>query len=122
MSADQNFSLGNGPSGRAQDRRAHPRKPLRTSATLHVSNRSLPARTVDISREGIAVVTETNVAFGSEATVGFSLPTGGRGHAMLLRGRVVDVVLCGLDGFRISLSLGQLPTDEARLIDQFLAS
>lgn len=104
-----------------QDRRAHPRKPLRTSAVLTVASRQWPARTVDISKEGLAITVDANLAVGTDCSVSFSLVAGGQSRRLRLRGRVVDTVLSGQDGFRTGLLLGPLSTEDRQVIELFLA-
>jgi hypothetical protein len=104
-----------------QDRRAHPRKPLRTSAVLTLAGRQLPARTLDISKEGLAITTDVNMAPGTACSVGFSLVAGGTSRPLQLQARVVDTVLSAQGGFRTGLLLGQVSAEHKRVIELFLA-
>jgi len=104
-----------------QDRRAHPRRPLRTSAVVTLAGRQLPARTVDLSKEGLAITVDANLATGTDCSVSFSLVVGGQSRRLLLRGRVVDTVLSGQDGFRTGLLLGPVSAEDKRVIELFLA-
>lgn len=103
------------------DRRAHPRKPLRTAATLTAMGRQVPARTLDISKEGLGITSDLNVPVGTKCKIAFSLLIGPRGHPMQLNALAVDTVMSGFDGFRIGLSLLSVSPDDRRLIEQFLA-
>jgi len=116
---DKNLHTGDKVLG-ATERRAHPRKPLRTSARLIALGRDIAARTLDISREGMGLTSESSIPVGTECTVTFSLPTGGRGHPMRWKGRAVDVVVCGMDGFRVGLTLAPLGSSDRALLEQFL--
>ena len=103
------------------DRRVHPRRPLRTGAVLTVGSQQLPARTGDISKEGLAVTSDLNLQAGLSCRVSFSLVAGGRSHSLVLHARVVDTVLSGQDGFRTGLLLGPLSREESQVINLFLA-
>lgn len=104
-----------------QERRAHPRKPLRTAATLTALGRQVPARTLDISKEGLGITSDLNVPVGTKCTIAFSLLVGPRGHRVQLNALAVDTVMSGFDGFRIGLSLLSVSPDDRKLIEQFLA-
>jgi hypothetical protein len=103
------------------ERRANPRKPLRTAAVLTALGRQVPARTLDISKEGLGLTSDLNVPVGTKCTVAFSLLVGAHGHPVKLNALAVDTVMSGFDGFRIGLSLLSVSADDRRLIEQFLA-
>ena len=103
------------------ERRAHPRKPLRTAATLTAMGRQVPARTLDISKEGLGITSDLNVPVGTKCTIAFSLLIGPRGHPVHLNAIAADTVMSGFDGFRIGLSLQSLSPHDRNLIEQFLA-
>jgi hypothetical protein len=68
----------------------------------------------------MGLTSESSITVGAECTVSFSLPTGGRGHPMKWKARAVDVVVCGMDGFRVGLALAPLSSSDRALLDQFL--
>lgn len=103
------------------DRRANPRKPLRTAAMLTALGRQVPARTLDISKEGLGLTSDLNVPVGTKCTVAFSLLVGTRGHPVQLNALAVDTVMSGFDGFRIGMALLSVSADDRRLIEQYLA-
>lgn len=119
MPLNPNPPLGAGAPG-AADRRASPRKPLRTAAFLTVSGHRFSARTVDISRQGLSVHLERNLPLGTEVEVGLSLMVDGHTTPLSLKARVVHGVLSGTDGFKIGLMLARMSDATQALIDRFL--
>ncbi len=106
----------------ARERRASPRKPLRTQAVVNVAGQQLSARTIDMSREGLSITLDRNLAPGTLCNVAFSLLVDGHSVALNLQGRVAHGVLTGQQGFKVGLVLSRMPAQDQDAIDRYLRS
>lgn len=104
--------------GLVPERRAHPRHPLRTSATIVLADgRMVDARTLDIGKGGTGVVAGINPPLGSSFGLRMSLPVHPKGNALFeAQVRVANCVLDGVEGgFRLGLEFLAL-TPQARSV------
>lgn len=95
----------------ASDRRANPRHPFRTAATLKLANGNvIPARALDISKSGAGVVCDLNLPVRSVVTVRMSIPARPSGSAVFeAQATVANCTLAASDGgFRLGLEFGSL--------------
>ncbi len=95
----------------SSDRRAHPRHPFRTAATLTLSdNTVIQARTLDISASGAGVVSDLNLKVGAKVTLRMRVPARPSGSAAFeARASVANCTLASSDGgFRLGLEFEPL--------------
>lgn len=93
------------------ERRAHPRQPFRTAATLTLpGGQVLPARVVDISKAGAGIVCDLNLPVRTVLSVRMSIPARPSGSAAFeARAVVVNCTLAASDGgFRLGLAFEPL--------------
>jgi hypothetical protein len=102
------------------ERRQSTRRPLRTSATILVNEERLPARTVDISCQGLSIMIDRNLPPGTPCGVAFTLLDNGRFHPIRLTARVVHGLLSGRGSFKIGLQTTQLAADDENVIRHYL--
>lgn len=81
----------------------------------------MPARTVDISMEGICIQADLSLPVNSFASVEFNASYTAEAAAIRLRGRVAYCVLAGTAGFRIGLHVTQMDPAAKRQVETILA-
>lgn len=110
--------------GIQSERRAYPRHPLRTQAMVVLGEgRLLEARTLDIGKGGMALVTGINAPVGSQFGVRMTLPVHPKGNALFeARVRVANCVLDGVEGgFRLGLEFLALDAAAKSVLERALA-
>lgn len=105
----------------ALDRRRGVRKPLSAPAGMVVAGKQLTARIVDIGVGGLAIEVDEALPAKAECHVVFSLPVDGRRHTLRLHATVAYAMRGPAHGFKAGLALTNVPAEDARLIEQFLA-
>lgn len=106
------------------ERRAFPRHPIRTQAYIVLGDgRQLEARTLDIGKGGMGIVTSINPPVGSQFGVRMTLPVHPKGNALFeAQVRVANCVLDGAEGgFRLGLEFLALPPAAKSVLDRVLA-
>ena len=99
------------PTATSSDRRAHPRQPFRTAATLTLpGGQLLSARTVDVSAAGAGVVSDLNLPIKTTVTLSMRIPARPSGSAAFeAQALVVNCTLAASDGgFRLGLAFAPL--------------
>ncbi len=110
--------------GITAERRAYPRHPLRTHAVLILADgRQIEARTLDVGKGGMAIVSNSNPPIGSTFGIRVTLPTHPRGNAVFeARVRVANSVLDGAEsGFRIGIEFLALEPAARAVLERALA-
>jgi len=105
----------------ALDRRRGIRKPLSVPAGMVVAGKQLTARTIDIGVGGLAIEVDEELPVKAECHVVLTLPVADRRHTLRLRATVVHAMRSRSQGFKVGLALADLPAEDVRLIEQFLA-
>jgi hypothetical protein len=82
---------------------------------------AVPARTVDISMEGICIQADLSLPVNSFASVEFNASYTAEAAPIRLRGRVAYCVLAGTAGFRIGLHVTQMDPAAKRQVETILA-
>ena len=109
--------------GVKSERRAFPRHPIRTQAFVVLGDgRQLEARTLDIGKGGMAIVTGINSPVGSQFGVRLTLPVHPKGNALFeAQVRVANCVLDGVEGgFRLGLEFLTLEPTAKGVLDRAL--
>jgi hypothetical protein len=107
---------------RAEDTRRHPRYAVDVDANLTlVGGRRLPARTRDLSRSGICVITAEAMAMGSLVNVDLVLSFGGDAFSepLTLEARVVWCSNLG-GSFQVGAMFDDLTEQQDGFLDMFL--
>lgn len=105
------------------ERRQTKRRLLRTDAViLFDPTHTLKVRTLDISAEGIAIVTSGNPNPGITLRIRFPVPSMTGGHKTLeTQARVVHSIYSGAEGgFAVGLHFVGLPSDSAKVIRDYV--
>ncbi len=95
----------------ASERRANPRQPFRTAATLTLPDGStVAARTLDISKSGAGVVCDLNLRVGSLVKLTANIPARPSGRASFeANASIANCTLAATDGgFRLGLEFEPL--------------
>lgn len=102
--------------------RAHPRYALEIDAEIRCEGETIPARTRNISRDGLSIVTERAVPVGPEVTIAIALVFAGEAmsESLPLRGRAVWCTSLGAGAYQIGVSFVGLTSDERSYVDLFL--
>lgn len=105
-----------------RDARKAPRLLFRRPAALHIDeHHAVPARTADISMEGICIQADVSLPVNSICTVEFNASYTLEPIQLRLRGRVAYCVLAGAAGFRIGLHLSPLDALSKKHFENILA-
>lgn len=105
-----------------RDSRAAPRLLFRRPAVLHIDEvHAIPARTLDISMEGICIQADVSLPVDSVCTVEFNASYTAEPIPLRLRGRVAYCVLAGTAGFRIGFHLPSLDPFAKKHVEQILS-
>jgi hypothetical protein len=103
------------------DARRTPRLLFRRPAMLHIDDKhAVPARTLDISTEGICVQADLSLPVNASCTVEFNASYTLDPVLLRLRGRVAYCVLAGAAGFRIGLHIPQMDAHAKKHVDNIL--
>ncbi len=106
----------------ATNRRAHDRFPLRTDVLLQLSDgRQARARSLDMGKGGMGIVTDINALVGTKLNLQLRLPVGTGGSELFQASAVVaNVVLAGSDGgFRLGLQFLELSAQAREVLGHF---
>jgi len=102
--------------------RAHPRYALEIDAEIRCEGQAIPARTRNISREGLSIVTERAVPVGPEITIAIALvfASEAMSESLPLRGRAVWCTKLAAGIYQIGVSFVGLTRDERSYVDLFI--
>lgn len=104
-----------------RDTRTSPRLLFRRSAVLHIDDKhAVPARTVDISLEGICIEADLSLPIDTMCTVEVNASYTTEPIPLRLRGRVAYCVLAGAKGFRIGFHVAQLDPMAKKHVENIL--
>lgn len=106
------------------ERRAAPRKVLRTSVEVSLDDgTALAARSVDISQSGMGFVCNVNLPARSACAVSFTLKLNDRDFLIALRGTVAYTVLSAQQGgFMVGLKFDPVPDAVSAFIMRYMNS
>jgi c-di-GMP-binding flagellar brake protein YcgR len=104
----------------AIDRRSGPRRTCRVRASVTLADgTTLAAVSIDISREGMALLLPCPLPVGTECSIHFSVYVFGAIHRILLSARALNSVFMSHD-VRVGFAFVRLGTDSQRLLSEFV--
>jgi c-di-GMP-binding flagellar brake protein YcgR len=104
----------------AIDRRSGPRRVCRVRASVTLADgATLAAVSIDISREGMALLLPCPLPTGTECTIDFSLYVSGAIHRIRLSARALNSVFMSHD-VRVGFAFVRLAPDSQRLLSEFV--
>ncbi len=105
----------------SSDVREHPRYALEVDAEVRTAHGTIPARTRDVSRGGLALALDEPLALGTELTLNLALVFDEEtfSEPLLLRARVVWCTRLG-EAHQIGTTFVAMTTDQRAYLDMFL--
>jgi hypothetical protein len=105
------------------NRRVHPRKVLRTTATVLLPGAAMPreVRTWDLGLDGMSLVSPRPIAPGTRCTISLQLPGSATPQELSMPARALWCSLMGPEGFKVGLVFASLDAATQEAIARFVA-
>lgn len=106
----------------ASDRRASPRRPLHTRASIRIDGKIITVKVQDVSTGGMGILVNSNPSIGATLEIEFNIPDKSSGFIKIRsQARVMNSFYSlQVNGFRVGLSFVDLPPSSSEALKQFL--
>jgi hypothetical protein len=103
------------------EKRALPRKPIRTNALLSVPGSSLmTVRTIDVSVGGVCLAMQAQLSIGQKCNITFELVKGGKKGRVTAQTKVIYCILNSQDGFKTGLQFLEIDPPSVGVIAEYM--
>jgi hypothetical protein len=103
-----------------RNRRIHPRKVLRTTATVVVPGQPpREGRTWDLGLDGMSLMSAKPIPPGTRCEVTFELPLAAGASRVAVPVKVLYCSFCGDEGFKVGAAFGDLDDDSRNAVNEF---
>jgi hypothetical protein len=102
------------------NRRMHPRKVLRTPATVVLPGQPpRDSRTWDLGVDGMSLMSPKPIPPGTKCEVSFELPVGGKPSRVTASVKVLYCSFTGEEGFKVGTAFGDLDDESRDAVNEF---